>query len=174
MNALLHQEPIASLAYAVFWISLLTVATPVASIFLMIQAVYNISLWALGWDGENKFDPSKHEEREFGVVITGCDSGFGKELALLASRAGFVVFAGCLSEASFEQFKGTQIVPMVMDVTKDTDVNDSVERVRKWIAGATPGRPRVLHALCNNAGMNVAGFVDWNELTATQKIMDGR
>ena len=173
LNALLHQEPFASLGYAIFWIFFLTVATPVASIFLVIQAVYNVGLWVLGWTGEGRYDPSKHEESELAVVITGCDSGFGKELALLSSKAGFVVFAGCLSKESFHQFKGTTIVPITMDVTKDSDVKDAVETVRKWIASATPGTPRVLHALCNNAGMSVVGFVDWNELSVTQRIMDG-
>jgi len=172
LNALLHQEPLASIGSAIVWILILTLATPVASIFLVLQATYNVVLWVLGWNGQDAFNPSKHKERELAVVITGCDSGFGKELALLASKAGFVVFAGCLSKASFHQFKGTTIIPIIMDVTKDSDVKDSVQTVRKWIASATPGRPRVLHALCNNAGMSVPGFIDWNELSVTQRIMD--
>lgn len=33
----------------------------------------------------------------YGVLITGCDSGFGHQLALCLDQKGFVVFAGCLS-----------------------------------------------------------------------------
>ncbi|KIH46717.1 hypothetical protein ANCDUO_23228 [Ancylostoma duodenale] len=32
------------------------------------------------------------------VLITGCDSGFGRELALRCIAKGFTVFAGCLTE----------------------------------------------------------------------------
>ena len=173
LNALLHKEPFASIASAIVWSFVFTVAMPVVPIFLLIQALYNVVLWAFGWTGEGMHNPTKHKERELAVVITGCDSGFGKELAFLASKEGFVVFAGCLSKESFHQFKGMSIVPIVMDVTKDSDVNESVEAVQKWIASATPGRPRLLHALCNNAGMSIPGFIDWNDVSMTQKIMDG-
>lgn len=174
LNALLHQEPIASVAHALYWIFALTVMTPMATIFLCAQAVYAVLVWTLGLTGEDKYHPrALSSEKELAVVITGCDTGFGKELALIAANAGFVVFAGCLSKDSFAQFKDTTIIPIVMDVTKDADVQATVEAVEKWIA-AKKDKSRVLHALCNNAGILISGFVDWHDLSAVQKTMDGK
>ena len=174
VNALLHQEPLASVAHAVYWIFVLTVVTPVATIFLCVQAVVAPLVWVLGLTGQDAYNPKKNNSlnKELAVVITGCDTGFGKELALLASNAGFVVFAGCLSSDTFQQFKETTIIPIVMDVTKDSDVQAAAQKVQEWIAKES-GKSRVLHALCNNAGILVTGFVDWNDLSAVQKTMDG-
>jgi len=50
-------------------------------------------------------------ERELGVCITGCDSGFGKDLALALAKKGYTVFAGCLRcDDGKVQFKGTYML----------------------------------------------------------------
>lgn len=178
LNAAVHREPIASVVHALYWIVVLTMITPMATMFLCVQAVYAIVVWALGLSADhNTYHPQKQPNKngasiEMAIVITGCDSGFGQELALQAAHAGFVVFAGCLSATSFDQFATTDIIPIVMNVTKDDDVREAVERVQKWTQ-APDKKMRVLHALCNNAGILVPGFVDWNDLSAVQKTMDG-
>ena len=179
VNAALHREPLASVAHAIYWIFALTVVTPTASMFLCLQAVYAVVAWALQWTGVDAHHPQKGgaKKKEMAIVITGCDSGFGKELALVASNAGFVVFAGCLSKDSFAQFKETTVIPLVMDVTKDKDVEAAVQAVQNWIIAKDSNKnessSRVLHALCNNAGILLPGFVDWNDLSSIQKTMDG-
>lgn len=179
LNALLHKEPYASVAYGVYWSSFLTLCTPVATIFLLAQTAYRLIVWFLGLAGEDKYLHSKLRSRkngdatEYAVVVTGCDSGFGKELAVWAADVGFHVFAGCLSKDSFRHFDGlASITPLVMDVTKDDQVNAAVGSVEKWIASATKDKKRVLHALCNNAGIIKLFHIDWMEMKDIQQMMD--
>lgn len=39
------------------------------------------------------------------IVITGCDSGFGKQLALTLARKGFRVYACCLTQRAADELK---------------------------------------------------------------------
>ena len=174
LNLFLHQEPFASLAHTVYWSFFLLCFTPVATLFLHIHAACKLVLWALGWTGENAYPSKDVDAPELAVVITGCDSGFGKELALLADKASFQVFAGCLFQHSFDHFKGTSIVPLLMDVTNEKQINDAADKVKKWISAAKPGKNRFLHALCNNAGVLHPGLVDWSDISVIQKVMDGK
>lgn len=111
----------------------------------------------------------------------------GKELALWCAEAGFVVFAGCLKKESFTQFdvnkERLRIFPLEMDVTDDTSVTKAVAAVSNWLRssgssssssdGVQPDpETRVLHALVNNAGVGVSGFVDWTPLSEYQKGME--
>lgn len=62
------------------------------------------------------------------ILITGCDTGFGRLLAIRASRHGFIVFAGCLTEEGAKSLKveaGTvkgELHTPLLDVTKDESV----------------------------------------------------
>jgi NAD(P)-dependent dehydrogenase (short-subunit alcohol dehydrogenase family) len=125
------------------------------------------------------------------VVITGCDTGIGRELAWRAADRGYIVFAGCLdptvswnkSDATMLT-KGT-IFPLPMDVTKDDQVQTVVAKVTAWLQEeATPTTPpnptttrtppkRILHAVINNAGVGVGGLVDWTEMATFQYCLDG-
>jgi NAD(P)-dependent dehydrogenase (short-subunit alcohol dehydrogenase family) len=91
------------------------------------------------------------------VVVTGCDSGIGHEVAVhagrLASRrrgedgdekedgadaeVAVTVFAGCLLESSVrgDRFRGLphNVRPLLMDVTRDDHVRDAVEAVERWL-----------------------------------------
>jgi NAD(P)-dependent dehydrogenase (short-subunit alcohol dehydrogenase family) len=58
----------------------------------------------------SSYPPPPHPvvlEEEVAIVITGCDTGFGQELAIRLAMDGFVVFAGCLNESSMEFFRPT-------------------------------------------------------------------
>lgn len=72
----------------------------------------------------------------YAVLITGCDSGFGYQLARCLDQKGFVVFAGCL----FPQEKGAQNLARLsssnlkilkLDVTKDEDVQQAKKTVQE-------------------------------------------
>lgn len=72
----------------------------------------------------------------YAVLITGCDSGFGYQLARCLDQKGFVVFAGCL----FPQGKGAQNLARLsssnlkilkLDVTKDEDVQQAKTTVQE-------------------------------------------
>lgn len=75
----------------------------------------------------------------YAVLITGCDSGFGHQLARCLDQKGFVVFAGCL----FPQGKGAQDLArqssgnlkiLKLDVTSD----EEVQQVKKTVQENLP------------------------------------
>ena len=93
------------------------------------------------------------------VVITGCDYGFGKHIALQFHKEGPTVFAGCLNAASAEKLRESvrsetrdRMRAVVLDVTKQVDV----DRVQREVASC--GLP--LQALINNAGVSAFGWAE--------------
>lgn len=145
---------------------------------LLPRLIFKLYSYGTGQLEDNYFDPSNHKDSKLAVVITGCDSGFGRELALYAAEAGFVVFAGCLKRDSFDQVtvasRGT-IHALELDVTQNEHVAKMAEEVKKWLKDDTGGKEkRVLHALVNNAGIGYSGNIDWAEISDFQKIFDGK
>ena len=96
------------------------------------------------------------------VVVTGCDYGFGREIALHLHRMGATVYAGVLSTKSGEKLLAScstadkeankRFHPIVMDVTKQDDVDQAVKLVR------ASGLP--LQACVNNAGISAFGWAE--------------
>lgn len=90
------------------------------------------------------------------VVVTGCDMGIGRVIALhLAMQQKAKVFAGCLTEAGSEELSvesGRKISTFIMDVTSDRSVSVAVDFVARHLEG------RPLFAVINNAGVG-RGFL---------------
>jgi len=176
LNAVLHREPIASLAYACFWCLFLVFWTPIAILALQVRALIHVVFWASGRK-PGACDPVNPKQKyELGIVVTGCDSGFGKELALWAADAGYIVFAGCLEKKkSWEGLLPEGLIPLQMDVTNADQVASAVEVVQDWLKHECgDGKTRVLHSLINNAGVGSGGLVDWADLSAFQFCIDGK
>ena len=177
VNAWLHKEPLSSIAHCLFWIFVLICGTPLACVFLVFQLIFRLMLWMTS---SEKFDPRRVVDKELGVVITGCDSGFGKELAIVSAEAGFTVFAGVLREESFAQFRGiTSIHPVLLDVTNSKSVSSFVESFEEWRRQKVEEQDRkmklrVLHGLCNNAGVGEGGDIDWMDVESFRSIMEGK
>lgn len=94
------------------------------------------------------------------VLITGCDTGFGHELAARLDRFGFTVFAGVLfpeGEGAQKLARGAskRLKLLKMDVTKADEVEAAISAVR------ASGLP--LWAVVNNAGIGFGAFFDWGE-----------
>lgn len=188
INGFLHREPVDKVVYAVYWCLFLAILSPVAILFLHVQLAIQLLVHLVNWNGRNACHPAatKHSDnnndRRLAVVVTGCDSGFGKEIALECADAGFVVFAGCLSLDAVRQLQDLpNIKALKMDVTSDNEVNAVVKAVSEWLKGKDDGdgsngrrERRSLHALINNAGVGVGGEVDWTDLSDFQKCMDGK
>jgi len=80
------------------------------------------------------------------VVVTGADSGFGREISLQLARAGFLVYAACLLEDSIpglqkeaEGLAGT-LIGIKFDVTSDEDVSSCQTEIanqlrHRWYKG---------------------------------------
>lgn len=66
------------------------------------------------------------------IFITGCDSGFGRLLALRLDQRGFRVLASCLTPSgaeSLQQMASSRLHTTLLDVTDP----QSVQRVAKWV-----------------------------------------
>ena len=67
------------------------------------------------------------------VLITGCDSGFGYELAKKLDALGLRVFAACLTsegEAKLSKECSRELRTLKLDVTEDSDVQKALEVVK--------------------------------------------
>jgi short chain dehydrogenase len=164
VNALLHKEPIASIFYGLYWSTVFVIGLPFVVMFLQVQIVVNVLSWYWTKSSKKNFHPNNKPEYDFSIVITGCDTGFGKDLAIHCADMGYTVFAGCYRYESSKQLFTTiaKIIPFSLDVTKDNDVNEGAALVRKWLEEKNVpvqdlGRKRVLHALINNAGIGTFG-----------------
>ncbi|XP_076863698.1 17-beta-hydroxysteroid dehydrogenase type 2 [Brachyhypopomus gauderio] len=100
------------------------------------------------------------------VLITGCDSGFGHDLAKLLARAGMKVYAGVLDGsgpgAEMLRTVSSQLTVLQLDIT---DVNQTLEahQLIKSQIGDTG-----LWGLVNNAG--VLGFTCDGEILPTRML----
>lgn len=108
-------------------------------------------LWAALWLLRNRqsLPPS-----EAFVFITGCDSGFGRLLALRLDQRGFQVLASCLTPSGAEDLQrvaSSRLHTTLLDVTDP----QSIQRAAKWVE-ARVGEMG-LFGLVNNAG--VAGII---------------
>ncbi|EPB78009.1 oxidoreductase, short chain dehydrogenase/reductase family protein [Ancylostoma ceylanicum] len=97
------------------------------------------------------------------VLITGCDSGFGRELALRCIAKGFTVFAGCLTEKGRTSLKeecpSIRLHPVSLDVTSDESVRQAKEFVERNLGGLK------LWGVVNNAGVfSCYGPDDWTTI----------
>jgi len=91
------------------------------------------------------------------VLISGCDSGFGFELAQRLHKIGFHVFAGCLfpNNGGAEELKkltSNRLKIVKLDVTLETDIHDVINTIKS--------SKLKLWALVNNAGISEGAFIE--------------
>lgn len=72
--------------------------------------------------------------------MTGCSSGFGKELAKKLDSLGMTVFAGCRNVTDdrakdLKDSTSSRLQLVKVDVTKDDEMEDAVELVKKNLSG---------------------------------------
>lgn len=68
------------------------------------------------------------------VFISGCDSGFGNELAKILDKQGVPVIAGCLTEkgsANLKSQTSSRLHAVPLDVTSQTSIRNAVESVKR-------------------------------------------
>ncbi|XP_064595490.1 17-beta-hydroxysteroid dehydrogenase type 6-like [Liolophura sinensis] len=111
------------------------------------------------------------EPRGKAVFITGCDSGFGHNLAKRLDRLGFTVFAGCLfpdkdgaQSLKRETSDRLQLIPC--DVTDDWQVQQALHTVTNNLGSCE------LWALVNNAGIAVFSEIEWCTVQQFQRLLD--
>jgi NAD(P)-dependent dehydrogenase (short-subunit alcohol dehydrogenase family) len=153
INRILHRRPVATIVHGLYWTVVLSVAVPVSLWVLVLRTVFLLVMRRPRYVAAlEEQAPGEEVPSEYAVVITGCDSGFGHELAVRAAAAAtsglakgrrrFVVFAGCYSKENVgpesRLFRGIDNVhPLLMDVTQDDQVESAVEHVRAWLQSTT-------------------------------------
>lgn len=107
------------------------------------------------------------------VVVTGCDSGFGRSAALRLQSRGLKVIATCLTPNGLKSLQeeaarnGPGSVHCVsLDFTKPDDVDKAIAAIKAVVAD------RPLHALLNNAGVLKGGLVDSMPISDWQVQLD--
>ncbi|GMT09100.1 hypothetical protein PFISCL1PPCAC_397 [Pristionchus fissidentatus] len=100
------------------------------------------------------------------VFISGCDSGFGRALAIKCAKAGLTVFAGCLTvdgEKSLSaETQGLKLVVLPLDVTKDASVAAARRSVDQALGPHGRFSDTKLWAVVANAGVFTCyGPDDW-------------
>ncbi|KAK3094857.1 hypothetical protein FSP39_007143 [Pinctada imbricata] len=93
-----------------------------------------------------------HQFEHSFIVITGCDSGFGRLAAERFDRLGMHVFAGCLLDKSVKELKESstdKLVPIQLDITKLSDIENLLQLIKNNLPDG-----RGLTGLINNAGIS--------------------
>jgi short chain dehydrogenase len=181
MNALVHQGPYYRMFYHLYWFVVLVFLAPIIGMILPFLFFVEILQLVLRTNrADRSIEPRKVPESgpptRYGVVVTGCDSGIGKELALCLAAEGFIVFAGCLQNESHDAFAGmdSSIRPLLVDVTCDEQVDACAASVTEWLADAVENEEeRVLHSVVNNAGVGIPGYCDWLDMKDYETCMNG-
>ena len=182
LNTLFHTEPISIVVDGVFWFFTLLIGCFYASCACPLLAFYQMILYITGMGNKSVLD----EEKELAVIITGCDSGFGRAAVPALTSQGFVVFCGCLKKDSFRYYEDNErAIPLKLDVTSDEDFKEVFKTISGWLSvknekksggakrSAMGGRKRYLHALINNSGIVGCGSpCDWKEVSEFKRIME--
>ena len=106
-----------------------------------------------------------------GVLITGCDTGFGHRLAIELHDLGFTVFACCLDERGqgwrrLETIgsRSKRLHVIKMDVTNQ----EEVDAARQYVDDHLPELG--LWGVVNNAGIVNVGFIEWVPTETFEKV----
>ncbi|XP_044044385.1 D-beta-hydroxybutyrate dehydrogenase, mitochondrial [Siniperca chuatsi] len=107
----------------------------------------------------------------YAVLITGCDSGFGHQLARCLDHKGFVVFAGCLSPEgagaqSLARQSSSNLKILKLDVTSD----EEVQLAKKMVQENLPKKG--LWAIVNNAGISDWAEIEWSTVEDFRNMVD--
>ncbi|OWA50915.1 putative D-beta-hydroxybutyrate dehydrogenase, mitochondrial [Hypsibius exemplaris] len=108
------------------------------------------------------------------VFISGCDTGFGHELALRLHRLGFYVYAGCLfpdqegGRKLRERGSDGRLRVVACDVTDTRQVNECAQRIREELQKLKID----LWAVVNNAGVASLSEFEWIPTEVYEKILN--
>ena len=101
------------------------------------------------------------------VLISGCDTGFGRNLAIKLDSIGFNVFATVYDETNRTALASqlsSRATVFCLDITQPAQIEAAYKTVTE--------KTRTLHALVNNAGIDQDGMIDWISLDFMRKMME--
>jgi short-subunit dehydrogenase involved in D-alanine esterification of teichoic acids len=139
------------------------------SIFVVIISL--ITSWIISNVFHNRITFSKVSPENRAVLITGCDTGFGHQLAIEVDKLGFHVFAGVLfpegvGAKNLVSVCSDRLNVLKMDVTNYEEVSCVINEI--YLSGLE------LWAVVNNAGIAFNTPIEWgfdiNELNKVFSI----
>ncbi|MGW9498926.1 SDR family NAD(P)-dependent oxidoreductase [Streptomyces prasinus] len=98
------------------------------------------------------------------IVVTGASTGMGAAAARELARRGFHVLAGVRRVRDADSIRSTGIEPVILDITRPEQVEALAARVAD--------DPRALHALVNNAGIQVNAAVEALPLAEWRRVFE--
>jgi NAD(P)-dependent dehydrogenase (short-subunit alcohol dehydrogenase family) len=98
------------------------------------------------------------------VVVTGASTGMGAAVARELARQGFHVLAGVRRDADADAVRAAGVEPVILDITEPDHVTALAARVA--------ADPRELHALVNNAGIQVNGPVEALPMAQWRRVFE--
>jgi NAD(P)-dependent dehydrogenase (short-subunit alcohol dehydrogenase family)/catechol 2,3-dioxygenase-like lactoylglutathione lyase family enzyme len=120
------------------------------------------------------------------ILVTGCDSGFGRSIAVQMAGLGFDVIAACYTQDGADFLASIATSTVVADLSTEKGLKDVVGAVHSIVLGdldiehggigsnsnenAAGGAE--LWAIVNNAGMAWPGHVEWTAPQAYKRVMD--
>ncbi|XP_061177363.1 D-beta-hydroxybutyrate dehydrogenase, mitochondrial-like [Saccostrea echinata] len=108
-----------------------------------------------------------------GVLITGCDTGIGHDLAKRLDKMGFHVFAGCLvgdgpGAAELARSCSKRLHVVQLDVTKD----DQIRSAKSYVETIHKQTGCGLWAVVNNAGIDCWGDIEFCTMDMYRRIAE--
>ncbi|XP_066283120.1 D-beta-hydroxybutyrate dehydrogenase, mitochondrial-like [Branchiostoma lanceolatum] len=163
-------------SFAVFLIFLFPCLYIVADVGLWTQLTSVVFVALLSWFVSDVVVPVGVVAGEGrAVLVTGCDTGFGHEVAKRLHDLGFTVFAGCLFKDSggegardLAAITSPRLHVVQMDVTSD----DSVWKVRQYVEAHLSDATSGLWAILNNAGTSTYGLVEWCPIETYKRVAE--
>ena len=103
------------------------------------------------------------------VLITGCDSGFGRLLTENLSKQNVHVFAACLTQDAVQELNQTfpNVHAFILDITKA----EQVQQAYQFVIQTLP-KDVGLWGVVNNAGILINGFIDWLSMEDYSRVID--
>jgi NAD(P)-dependent dehydrogenase (short-subunit alcohol dehydrogenase family) len=109
------------------------------------------------------------------VLITGCSSGIGRQVAITLANNGFLVFATVRKETDAQDLRNLNLQNMVpvcpLDLTNLDNIKNSAAAVTKEL---DKKKINGLFALINNAGAGVPSPIELMDLTLFQRELQAR
>ena len=99
------------------------------------------------------------------ILITGCSSGIGKNVAITLNNKGWRVFATCRSKSDCNFFKNLGIESFPLDLLEEESINRAVNLVKD----KTKSR---LDALYNNGAYAIPGAIQDIPRSAIREIFE--
>ncbi|XP_031568348.1 dehydrogenase/reductase SDR family member 9-like [Actinia tenebrosa] len=140
--------------------------------FLLLLLAISIFTLFVAWLFLRSFLP-KPKIKDFHkkyVLITGCDSGFGRRTAILLDELGFNVIATCLTtqgKEGLQEVCSSRLIAALMDVTDSEQIRNFYDEVKKIIPSEEG-----LWAVVNNAGYMTLAPLEWFKLEDYKKMAD--